>query len=114
MPPNLKKIDTYINLRNESPMFKKNNIIPILTMSDETSKYNVKNAARYIGEKNGLETVPYNNLYMESACEAGVANMFLQLRLSKAAMDKNSQFLKSVSDCGKAIIYKLQELQYKV
>lgn len=114
MPPNLKKIDNYIKLRSENPILGKNNVIPLLTMSDEGSKYNPKNAARYIGEKKGIATIPYNTLFMEAASEAGVANMFLQLRISKSAIDKNSQFLNSVSECGKRIIYKLQELQYKV
>ena len=114
MPPNMKKIDNYIKLKNELPILKKNNVIPVLTISDENSKYNTKNTARYIGEKKGIATVPYNTLFMESASEAGVANMFLQLRLSKSALDKNTQFLANVSDCGKRIIYKLQELQYKV
>lgn len=113
MPPNLKKIDNYIKLKSESQLFRKNNIIPVLTMSDENSKYNVKNATRYIGEKKTIATIPYNTLFLESASEAGVANMFLQLRLSKSALDKNSQFLEGVSDCGKRIIYKLQELKYK-
>ena len=114
MPPNLKKIDNYIKLRTESPILSKGNVIPVLTMSDSESKYNPKNAAKYIGVKGNLATVPYNTLLMESASEAGVANMFLQLRLSKSAADRNTQFLSSVSECGKQIIYKLQELQYKV
>lgn len=114
MPPNLKKIDDYIQMKNESAIFKKGNVIPVLTMSDNESKYNVKNAGKYIGVKGNLATIPYNTMLMESASEAGVANMFLQLRLSKSAADKNSNFLNAVSDCGKQIIYKLQELQYKV
>ena len=113
MPPNLKKIDYYIKLRAEHPILRKGNVIPVLTNSDAESKYNLKNAQKYIGEKT-LVTVPYNTLLMEAASEAGVANMFLQLRLSKSANDKNTQFLNSVSDCGKQLIYKLQELQYKV
>jgi len=114
MPPNLKKINSYIRYKNELSILNKNNVIPILTMSDDSSKYNVKNATRYIGERRTIATIPYNTLFMEAASEAGVANMFLQLRISKSAMDKNAQFLNSVSDCGKRIIYKLQELQYKV
>lgn len=114
MPPNLKQIDYYIKLKGELPLLQKDNVIPLLTMSDEGSKYNPKNAARYIGERRGMATIPYNTLFMESASEAGVANMFLQLRLSKSALDKNSQFLSAASDCGKRIIYKLQELQLKV
>lgn len=114
MPPNLKQIDNYIRFKNGSPYMKKGNTIPLLTISDVDSKYNAKNAERYIGEKGTLGTVPYNTLFMESASEAGVANLFLQLRLSKSAADKNSQFLSDVSECGKLIIYKLQELQYRV
>lgn len=113
MPPNMKKIDYYIKLKSESQLFKKGNIIPVLTRSDSESKYNPKNAQKYIGDK-VLVTVPYSTLLMESASEAGVANMFLQLRLSKSSADKNTQFLNAVSDCGKQLIYKLQELQYKI
>lgn len=113
MPPNMKKIDYYIKLKSESQLFKKGNIIPVLTRSDSESKYNPKNAQKYIGEK-VLVSVPYNTLLMEAASEAGVANMFLQLRLSKSSADKNTQFLNAVSDCGKQLIYKLQELQYKI
>lgn len=114
MPPNLRMIDKFIQFKMQSPLYKKKNVIPLLTMSDEGSKYNVKNTSRYIGEKDVIPTVPYNTLLLENASEAGVANMFLQLRLSNSSQDKNIQFLKSVSDCGKAIIYKLQELQYTV
>ena len=114
MKPNLKQIDNFIKFKNESPLYKKRNIIPILSISDSNSRYNVKNTTRYIGEKKTISTVPYNTLFMESACEAQVPNMFLQLRLSKAAQDRNIQFLNDISNCGKSIIYKLQELQYKV
>ena len=114
MPPNLKQIDNYIRYKNGSKKMKKGNVIPLLAISDSDSKYNAKNAERYIGEKGTLATVPYNTLFMESASEAGVANLFLQLRLSKSAADKNTQFLTEVSECGKRIIYKLQELQYRV
>lgn len=114
MSPNLRQIDNFINFKSQSPLYKKGNMIPLLTISDDSSKYNVKNTSRYIGERNTIPTVPYNTLLIENASEAGVANMFIQLRLSNSSQDKNVQFLKAVSDCGKTIIYKLQELQYKV
>ena len=114
MKPNLKQIDEFIKFKMASPIYKKGNVIPILTISNDSSKYNVKNTTRYIGEKKIISTIPYNTLFMENACEAGIANMFLQLRLSNSSQDKNIQFLNAVSDCGKSIIYKLQDLQYKV
>lgn len=114
MPPNLKKIDEFIKFKAESPIYKKGNVIPVLTISNESSKYNIKNTSKYIGEKKVMCTIPYSTLLMENACEAGVANMFLQLRLSSSAQDKNTQFLSDVSNAGKSIIYRLQELKYKV
>ena len=114
MKPNLKQIDEFIKFKSESPLYQKGNVIPILTISDDLSKYNIKNTTRYVGEKGTICTVPYNTVFRENACEAGVANMFLQFRLSSSAQDKNIQFLNAVSDCGKSIIYKLQKLQYKV
>ena len=114
MPPNLKQIDEFIKVKMESPLYRKGNVIPLLTISNDSSKYNVKNTSKYIGEKKIIPTVPYNTLLMENACEAGVANMFLQLRLSRSSQDTNIQFLNEISNCGKSIIYKLQELQYKV
>lgn len=114
MSPNLKQIDDFINFKMQSPLYKKGNIIPLLNISDDSSKYNVKNVSRYIGEKKIIANVPYSTLLLENACEAGVSNMFLQLRLSHSSQDKNINFLNAVSDCGNKIIYKLQELQYKV
>lgn len=113
MPPNLKKIDEFIKFKSGSQLYKKENVLPILTMSNDLSKYNVKNTSRYIGEKRVISNVPYSTLLMENACEAGVADMFIKLRLSSSSQDKNIQFLNEVSNCGKKIIYKLQELQYK-
>lgn len=114
MPPNLRQIDKFIEFKSTNPLYKKGNMIPLLTVSDDSSKYNVRNTSRYIGERDIIPTVPYNTLLLENASEAGVANMFLQLRLSNSSQDKNIQFLKEVSECGKTIIYKLQELQYTV
>lgn len=114
MPPNLRQIDEFIKFKLESQLCKNGKVLPLLTMSNEASKYNVKNTSRYIGEKKIIPTVPYNTLLMENASEAGVANMFLQLRLSGLAQDRNTDFLGAISNCGKSIIYKLQELQYKV
>lgn len=114
MSPNLRQIDNFIRFKSRSPLYAKGNIVPILSISNDASKYNVRNTTRYIGEKKVISTVPYNTLFMENACEAEVPNMFLKLRLSSSSQDKNIQFLNAVSDCGKTIIYKLQDLQYNV
>ena len=74
-------------------------------------KYNPKNVSKYIGQKD-LAYIVYNNGFLEAACEGGVANFFLNTRISKNARDKNSQFLKSVADSSQKIIHKFEEIKY--
>lgn len=112
MPPNLHLIDQYIENAQNMKILQKNNLIPLLARSDNYSKYNSKNVAKYIGEKRGMATVPYNSVFMEAASEAQVAKFFLQTRISNVALDKNSRFIQEIQDADKRIIYKLQELQY--
>jgi cellulose biosynthesis protein BcsQ len=100
MPQNLKLINRYIENSNKMDILKNG------------SKYNGKNAAKYIGEKGGMATVPYNAQFMEAACEAQVGKFFLQTRVSNSLHDKNNRFIQEIQDVDKRIIYKLQELQY--
>lgn len=93
-------------------IFSKDKLIPLLTNSDEESKYNVKNVARVLKEKD-LNTVLYNPVFKDSASEASVANFFLRYGLSTTGNDKNAAFIKAIDDLDKAIEYKLEELKYK-
>lgn len=93
-------------------IFSRDKLIPLLTNSDEDSKYNAKNVARVLKEKN-LNTVLYNPVFKDSASEASVANFFLRYGLSTTGNDKNAGFIKAMDDLDKAIEYKLEELKYK-
>ena len=110
---NLKMIDSYKEKLLMQEVLKKGNVIPILTNADEKSKYNVKNASRYIGAKKELASIQHNANFMESACEASVANFFLKTRLASTPQDKNSEFIKSVSGVSKQILQKIEELKYR-
>lgn len=110
---NLKQIDSYLEKKKNVDIMKKGNMIPLMTNVDQDSKYNVKNATRYMGEKKELANILHNSNFMESACEASVANFFLKAKLSTTALDKNAEFLKSVNGACKKIIQKLEELKYK-
>lgn len=112
-PQNLKLIDSYIECVNSEEIFKNVMNLPLMTNVDEDSKYNTKNATRYISAKSELPVILHNSNFMESACEAGVANLFLKTRLSKSANDKNFEFVKSVDKVCRAINYKLEELKYR-
>lgn len=110
---NLRQIDFYIKELSEESILKKDNVIPLLTNADEKSKYNVKNASRYIGARRELAAIHHNANFMESACEAAVANFFLKTRLSSTAQDKNGEFIKSVNGICKQILTKIEELKYR-
>lgn len=113
MPQNLKLIDKYIeHSKKLDILYKANNVIPLLANVDYESKYNTKNAAKYIGQKGGMAAVPHNSQFMESACEASVAKFFLQTKVSTSALDKNNRIIQDLRDVDKRILYKLQELQY--
>ena len=110
---NLRMIDSYREKLLKQDILKKGNIVPVLTNADEKSKYNVKNASRYIGAKRELASIQHNANFMESACEASVANFFLKTRLASTPQDKNSEFIKSVGSVSKQILEKIEELKYK-
>jgi len=111
---NLRQMDGYLkNMEEHADILKRDKIIPLLSISDDNSKYNVKNSARYLREKE-LNEIPYNSVYKESASEAGVAQFFIKNGLSKASNNKNVMFANSVSKMIKTIDYKLEELKYKV
>ncbi len=110
---NLKMIDSYIEKMQVQDVLKKGNVIPILTNADEKSKYNVKNASRYIGARKELASIQHNANFMECACEASVANFFLKTRLATTPQDKNSEFVNSVSGVCKQILEKIEELKYR-
>ncbi len=111
---NLKQMDEYTtNLIENASILKRDKIIPLLSVADDNSKYNVKNAARYLKEKE-LNEIPYNSVYKEAASEAGVAQFFIKNGLSQNSNNKNVMFANSVSETIKKIDYKLEELKYKV
>lgn len=111
---NLRQCDLYTkDMLENRKIFTKDKLIPLLSDADDDSKYNVKNATRYLKEKRELNQVLHNSNFMEAASEAGVANFFLKTRVSKGATDKNSLFINSVEGVCKMIELKLEELKYK-
>ena len=84
MPQNMKLIEEYMSAARSQNILQKGNLMPLLTNSDEASKYNVNNVTKYIGEKKKICYIPNNFAFMEAASEAGVANFFLKTRLSSS------------------------------
>lgn len=112
----LETIDKFNNLRQINPLFQGDNIIPLIGRYDRYSKYNTKNISRYFsnkGDKNYLSAVPYNTLFFEASNEAGVAELFLKIRLAGDS-DKNYLFVEELKSIDKKLRYKLQELRISV
>ena len=111
MSQNLKQINEYIESKSTIPELLKKNVIPLLASANSYCKYNPKNVASFIKNKE-LAYIIYNNTFLESASEAKVANFFLNTRINKKVLDRNSQFLESVAYSSRKIMDKFEEIKY--
>lgn len=111
MSQNLKQIKGYIENKSEVPELSKKNVIPLLGSTNPYCKYNQKNVASFIKDRE-LAYIIYNNSFLEAASEAKVANFFLNTRINKKALDKNSQFLESVANSAQKVMNKFEEIKY--
>jgi len=111
MSQNLKQIKGYLENKVTIPELAKKNVIPIICNSNNSCKYNPKNVAVYIKDKE-LAYISYNSGFLEAASEAKVANFFLNTRINKKAFDKNSQFLESVAYSARKVISKFEQIKY--
>lgn len=110
-------INTNQNLRNikkikeNSELLNSPKALILIGRYDKFSKNNVKNVTRYLEQRKQVLTVPYNTLFMESANEAGVPDLFLSLRKISDPEDRNISFAGEIKRAAESIIYKLQELR---
>jgi len=114
LPQNIKYIDQFIREKETEEVIQKENVMPILTCSDDESRYNYKNVTKYINEKQDIMKVPYNAALKDCIGDTGVANFILRTKLSKASLGQNINIVNSISDICNRTIYKLQELQYRM
>ncbi len=113
MPQNLQLIHNFIDQKEQIPLLKQPNIMPMIGSCNTYSSYNEKNTARLLGEKRGIAYVPYNSYFMESACEGTVADYFIKVKFTKNASNKNDIFLKGISESDTRIIDRLKELNLR-
>lgn len=113
LPQKLRQINNYIKIKEDSMIFSKKLLLPLLGKYDKDSKYNPKNVGRYIKEKEGIAAIPYNTLFFEACNEAKVADFFIKFRRINPK-DKNAVFIESIRNTAKMIIQKLQELQMRI
>lgn len=110
----LRDVEKFYELRQKTSMYNSKKTILIIGRYDKFSKYNAKNISRYLGEKNKIQTIPYNTLFFEASEEAGVPDLFLRFKKNLDPEDRNAFFIEEVKRATENIIYRLQDLQMKV
>lgn len=110
----LRDIERFSVLRQENQLLQSKKVILMIGKYDKYSKYNSKNISRYLGEKNKIQTIPYNTLFFEACEEAGVPDLFLRFRKTLDADDRNAFFIEEVKRANENILYRLQDLQMKM
>lgn len=113
LPQKLRKINEYVDLRQEKEVLKNKPVIPVIGRYDKHSKFNTKNIARYIKEKRGVYAVPYNTLFFEACNEGKVADFFIKFRKINEK-DRNAMFISEVRQIAEKMIARLQELQMRM
>lgn len=110
----LRDVEKFYELRQKTSMYNSKKTILMIGRYDKFSKYNAKNISRYLGEKNKIQTIPYNTLFFEASEEAGVTDLFLRFKKNLDSEDRNAFFIEEVKRATENIIYRLQDLQMKV
>lgn len=108
----LRQIEKYIKTRQENLILSKKDTITLIGKCDMDSKYNARNIARYIGEKE-IFAIPYNTLFFEACSEGKVAELFIKFRKINKT-DPNAEFFNSIKEVANKITDKLKELQMRI
>lgn len=113
IPQKIRSINNYVRARKQKTILQEKAVLPLIGRYDLNSKYNAKVISKYIKEKQGVATIPYNTVFMEACNEAKVADLFIKY-MNVGKKDKMAPFINGVSESTEKIIYKLQELQMKM
>ena len=106
----LKTVNDLYRLKVENEFFNKTGVMINIGRYDKFSKYNITNITRFIREKKGIYSVPFNTLYSEACSEGRIGEFFLKYRKIDPE-DKNAFLLSEIDRFAKALIYRMQELQ---
>ena len=109
----LANLDKILELREETELFKRKNIVYNIGRYDRYSKFNVKNVSRYLKERKDIFCVPYNTLFFENCSEGTVAELFLRIRRIDSE-DRNAALMEELKRFSDGLIFKMRELQVKV
>ena len=110
----LESINRYRELRDANKELVKTKCVPVIGKYMSNYKYNSKNIARYLAQKQELDLMPFNLLYMAAADEASVADLLLKLKNVKDKTDENYIFMNCINNLSNNILKKLQEMKMRL
>ena len=111
---NRESINRYNEIKRKKDEFERLKCIPVIGKYIKQYKYNSKNIARYLQEKQELDLLPFNLLYMEAVEEAKVVDLFLKLKNIKDKTDENYIFMQCTLDLTNNILKRLQDMQMRM
>ena len=113
MSQRLESINEFVDARKKMEEIQGKIIIPLITRYDNNSKYNVKNVSRnLLGQKDIMNSIPYNTFFFESAEEAGMVDFFLRMRNLKEN-DYNYFFINEIKQLSENVNIAIGELHSK-
>lgn len=110
----MESINRYNEMKKQKDEFERFKCIPVIGKYIKQYKYNSKNIARYLQEKQELDLLPFNLLYMEAVEEAKVVDLFLKLKNIKDKTDENYIFMQCTLDLTNNILRRLQDMQMRM
>ena len=110
----LESINRYNELRQANKELMRTKCVPVIGKYISNYKYNSKNIARFLGQKQELDLLPLNLLYMAAADEADVVDLFLKLKNVKDKTDENYIFMQCTLNLMDNIVKKMQDMQMKM
>lgn len=110
----MESINRYNEIKHQGDEMARYKCIPVIGKYIKQYKYNSKNIARYLQEKQELDLLPLNLLYMEAAEESKVVDLFLKLRNVKDKTDENYIFMQCTLDLTNNILKRLQDMQMRM
>ena len=108
----LRGLNDYVELKKENKILTESNTMLLVGRYDKKSKYNLKNVARYTGEKKTYG-IPYSTLYFESCTEGKIPDYFLKFRKAKPT-ENNGLIIESAREFSKDLIENLRMLNENI
>lgn len=108
------KIKEFVEVRERRPILKDQKSMLLIARYNKDSKYKAKNLKRYLNEKREINVIPYDTLFFEAAEEGAIPDLFLKLRKMIDKTDEHAIFIDEVKKASQTILYRIEELKFRM